>query len=51
MFLGGMLSEDKKYLYHLSIIDYLTYFGAAKRAENIMRTIVNGGGVSCVNPD
>jgi 1-phosphatidylinositol-4-phosphate 5-kinase len=48
---GGMLSSDKKSLYFIGIIDILTPYDNAKRAETFVKALYNDSkGVSCCPP-
>ena len=48
--LGGILSEDKKMIYFIGIIDILTVFNFTKRLEFMVKTQLYGNSVSCVPP-
>ena len=45
------ISKDKKYVYYISIIDYLTNYGKAKSIETLFKSIkANKNAISSVNP-
>ena len=45
------ISKDKKYVYYISIIDYLTNYGKAKLIETLYKSIkANKNAISSVNP-
>jgi hypothetical protein len=47
------LSSDYKYIYHISIIDYLQNYNWDKKTENFLKTILRGSAaeISAVNPN
>lgn len=49
-FCGGILSTDETEIYYVNVIDFLTSYGASKKVEHYVRTMVFGGSISCVEP-
>lgn len=47
---GGLLSRDRTKIYFVGIIDILTHYGARKKLEYNMKSLFQGGTVSCVPP-
>ena len=48
--LGGVLSEDRKVIYFLGVIDILTVYNFMKRMENLVKTQLYGNTISCIPP-
>ena len=46
----GILSQDKKFIYFLGIIDILTDYSSVKKLEHIVKRIAFGPTISAIPP-
>lgn len=47
---GGIVSQDKKYVIFMGIIDIFTHYGTFKKFEHLIKKKVQGDTISCVPP-
>ena len=50
-YFGGIQSEDRTKVYFFGIIDIFTNYGASKKVEYIVKSVSQGGGISCKPPN
>ena len=48
---GGIQSEENDKVYFFGIIDIFTNYGATKKMEYLVKSVSQGGGISCKPPD